>query len=1057
LKQKQTILFQFWNKCRGLMIRLLLTVLLVLSLQYVDGQTVYFRHYEIESGLSNNSVIAILQDKDGFLWFGTPDGLNRFDGYEFKLFRFDQEAAQGSASNAIFCLHQDAEGTLWVGASKGLYYYNPKDETFSRLSGTQGKWVRNIQNDTDNNIWFVENSRLYKYVSSSDTVMEQHPAELGNITTLYRDGDNILWMGSANGILARLDPRSNSSDYFHAPAISRKTNTIEAICAADNNTLLIGTSLTGLKRFDVVRHTWSTVPLMRGAKDEPYVRCILRVAPASYWVGTESGLFILGADSIRHFYKVTGDSYSLSDNAVYALCQDQEGGIWAGTYFGGINYYPNHLVQFEKFFPRNDGVSIRGSVVREIVQDQYGMLWIGTEDKGLSRFNPVTHRFTNCIDSKGSLGTLPTNIHGLMADRDRLYIGTFENGLYIVDLRTQAIVQHHVAHAGNGLNSNYINILYKTRKGDIWVCTSNSIYIFDPVQKRFNLVPGLPEHTFYSAFLEDDKGRIWIGTHDNGVFCVENGNITPLRIPYNGGTLFNETRVVNFLVDRDSILWVCTVSGLFRVSLPTQQVRAYNTATGLPGDMVYSAIQDTNGNIWATTSKGLALIDTAHRLVKVFRKSDGLLSNQFNHRSAFKDAEGNIYLGGLKGFVRFNPGRMNPGGYVPPVFFTRLRVYDKEVSTNSPYTFSENYILNSNQITLPHNRATFSLDFASLGYTAPDNIEYAYMLDGVDNNWNFIGKNRRIHFNNLSPGTYVIKIKSTDSDGDWMANEKSLTVEITPPFWRTKLAYMIYVVLLVTLIYCTARFFYNRNREKQVRRMEIFTLNKEKELYQQKIDFFTRVAHEIRTPLTLIKAPMDKIFKSVERIPDIRREVEIMNKNTDRLLTLTNQLLDFQKVESGSYMLHTEPRDIVAMVKEVYQNFQPKAEKRGIQYVCKTPDGPVVGNVDADGIFKIIGNLLDNAIKYCQSYTLLEVYTTLGKDGKEYEVVIKVSNDGKIIPEEERVYIFDAFYSAGRSSLFESTGIGLSLARSIALLHKGSLEYSTDGKFNIFNCVIPVA
>lgn len=1040
------------------MIRLLLTVLLLPLLQYVDGQTVYFRHYEIESGLSNNSVIAILQDKDGFLWFGTPDGLNRFDGYEFKLFRFDQEAAQGAASNAIFCLHQDANGTLWVGASKGLYYYDPKDESFTRLKGTQGKWVRNIESDADNNVWFVENSRLYQYVSSTKEVSEQHPAALPTITTLYRSSDNLLWLGCANGILARLDPRTKTFAYFPAPAVNRTANTIHAICEYTGNTLLIGTSLAGLMQFDGTKQHWTAVSLTPATKDEPYVRTILRVSPKEYWIGTEAGLFILNRDpdSVRHFYKVTGDSYSLSDNAVYSLCRDKEGGIWAGTYFGGINYFPNHLVQFEKFFPQTDVISIRGSVVREIVQDKYGKLWIGTEDKGLSRFDPVTQRFFNCIDSKGSLAALPTNIHGLLADGDRLYIGTFENGLYIMDLRTQSILQHHVAGAANGLNSNYINILYKTRKGDIWVCTSNSIYTFDPARQRFNLVPGLPQHTFYSAFLEDDSGRIWIGTHDSGVFCRKNGEIEPLHIPYNGGTLFNETRVVNFMVEKDSILWVCTVSGLFRVSLPTQQVIAYNTASGLPSDMVHSTLQDANGNIWVTTSKGLALIDSLHQLVKVFRKSDGLLSNQFNHRSAFKDTAGNIYLGGLKGFVRFNPGRMEGSGYVPPVFFTRLRVYDKEVSTNSPYTFSENYILNSNQITLPHNRATFSLDFASLGYTAPDNIEYAYMLDGMDNHWNFIGKNRRIHFNNLSPGTYVIKIKSTDSDGDWMANEKSLTVTITPPFWQTRVAWLIYAVLLATLIYFIARFFYNRNREKQLRRMEIFTLNKEKELYQQKIDFFTRVAHEIRTPLTLIKAPMDKIFKSVERIPDIRHEVTIMNKNTDRLLTLTNQLLDFQKVESGSYMLHTEPRDIVAIVKEVYQNFQPKAEKRGIQYVCYLPDEPVICNVDTDGMMKIIGNLLDNAIKYCHINTLLEVYTTARQDGKGQEVIIKVSNDGKIVPEQERHHIFDAFYSAGNSRLYESTGIGLSLARSIALLHKGSLEYSTDGKYNIFKCAIPV-
>lgn len=1030
---------------------LLLAVTLLLFCKCSEGQTIYFRHYEIENGLSNNSVITSLQDKDGFLWFGTSDGLNRFDGYDFKIFRLDQNPATVSAGNPIFNLYQDNKGTLWVGANKGLYFFNKQDESFTRLPQTQGKWVRTIQSDADDNIWFVEGSALFKYDTKTRKVIHYPAPELQNITKLYQSTDGTLWLGCGNGVLARYQVTTQQFNYYRSPEVARNNNTIESICEYTGNTLLIGTSLTGLQQFDRQQEKWSPIPLLPHSKGKLFIRSILKAGEQEYWVGSEAGLFIVNnqTGNIRHLRKVTGDKYSLTDNAIYSLCKDKAGGIWVGTYFGGINYFPNHSMPFEKFFPHPDGTSIHGSVVREMVQDQYGKIWIGTEDKGLSQFDPVKQVFKN-------YSNLPTNIHGLLADQDNLYIGTFENGLYVLDIPSNTIKQHHIAHSNNGLNSNYINILYKTSQGDLLVCTSNGLYNFDTKTKQFRNVEGLPRHGFYSAILQDSKGSIWIGTHDSGVYCINKGRPEKLSIPYKGSILFNETKVVNFLEDRDGYLWVATESGLFRVSSINGQVKVYNTASGLPSNIVYSAMQDANGNIWATTSMGLAYIDINNQFIKIFQQSDGLLSNQFNHRSAFKDTAGNIYFGSLKGFIRFNPKQFSVSKTVPPIFFTQLQVYNKEVSSHSMYTISEKLILNSDHIRLPYNRSTFSLDFAALDYTSPENIEYAYMLDEVDKKWNLIGKDRRIHFNNLSPGNYVIKIKSTNSNGMWVPNEKSFAIEVTPPFWKTRLAYLIYSIIIATLCYLIVRFFYNRHREKQLRAMEIFALNKEKELYQHKIDFFTKVAHEIRTPLTLIKAPMDKLFKSADSMPDIKHELVVMNKNTDRLLTLTNQLLDFRKIESGHYLLHTEARDIVAIVKEQFNNFQPKADKKGIQYTFMAKQPSIICNIDEEGIIKITGNLLDNAIKYCHSWILLEIIAGADAASSHEQVILRIFNDGDLIPENERDYIFDAFYRSSNSSLVESTGIGLSLARSLALLHKGSLEYSTDGQYNLFTFTLPL-
>ncbi|MDF2191872.1 sensor histidine kinase [Paraflavitalea sp. CAU 1676] len=1038
---------------------LLLPITLLLCFCHGYGQSIYFRHFEIENGLSNNTVITSLQDKDGFLWFGTSDGLNRFDGYDFKTFRIDPNPTTGSNINAIFYLYQDKKGTLWVGANKGLYYFNKQDESFTRLPNTQSKWVRTIQSDADNNLWFVEGSTLYKYDVKTKEVSHYTEPALKNVTTLYTSKDGTLWLGCERGVLARYRRSTQQFDYFHPSRDEGNyNNTIESICETSNDQLLIGTSLTGLKRIDISQGVWTSVPLLPNNEERLFVRNILRVSNTEYWVGTEAGLFIFddATDSARHLHKITGDKYSLSDNAIYSLCKDQEGGIWAGTYFGGINYFPNHSLQFEKFYPQQRESALRGSVVREMVQDQYGKLWIGTEDKGLGQFDPSKQVFNN-YGAHGKLAWgLPTNIHGLLADGDNLYVGTFENGLYVVNIPSNTIRQHQVAFSNNGLNSNYINLLYKTRQGAVWACTSNGIYRFDVVQKRFYAIEGLPRNCFYSAILQDTKGRIWIGTHDQGVFYIDGTTSSKLAIRYKGGHLFEETKVVNFLEDRLGYLWICTESGLFRMGAGNQLTKVYDSESGMPSNVVCSVLEDRRGNLWAATSKGLVLIDTSGQIGKVFRQSDGLLSNQFNHRSAFKDEAGNFYFGSLKGFVKFNPEQFVVNKHVPPIFFTRLLVYNKEVSTNSLYAFSENFILNSSPIQLPYHRSTFSLDFATLSYTSTENIEYAYMVEGMDEKWNFIGKDRRIHFNNLSPGDYVIKVKSTNGYGEWIGNEKRIAIEVTPPFWKTTIAYLIYAIVAAWLIYLFARFFYNRHKERQARRMELFAMHKEKELNQFKIDFFTKVAHEIRTPLTLIKAPMDKLFKSIERLPDLKHEVVVMNKNTDRLLTLINQLLDFRKVESGNYFLHTEPRDLVVIVEELFNNFQPKADRKGIDYSLVIEQRPIVCNIDEEGIIKIVGNLLDNAIKYCHSYIMVNVGLRPATGASPTLAVVRVVNDGDLIAEKDRVYIFDAFFSSGNSSQVESTGIGLSLARSLALLHKGSLEYSVDTSHNVFTFVVPL-
>ncbi|RFS26676.1 histidine kinase [Chitinophaga silvatica] len=1030
------------------------TIMILMLFERNSAQSIYFRHYEVENGLSNNSVITSLQDKKGFMWFGTPDGLNRFDGYNFRIFRINEDSSNTMSNNPIYHIYEDVNGTLWVGTLKGLFYLDNNDGTFKRLPKTKGQLVRVIHADDHNNIWFVEGTILHKYNTESQQISSYYKPTLQNITTLYKSTDGTLWLGCADGILAKYNADNNNFTFYSSPIVARIANTIETICEdKENECLLIGTSQTGLLQFDLLEKQWMTINLPAARHQQIFVRSLLKVNNSEFWIGTESGLYILNTQTknIQHIYKINHDQYSLTDNAIYSICKDREGGIWLGTFFGGINYYANHPIYFEKFFPTSSNLSLEGNVVREIVQDKYGKLWIGSEDKGIAVFDPVKRTFINYNSENKNTSGLPNNIHGLLADNDNLYIGTFKDGLYVFDLKTHKIKQHYLAFTNNGLNSNYINIFCKTASGEILVCTSNGIYNFDKKTGQFQYLQDLIKDEFYSAIIQDSKNRIWLGTLSNGIFYIDEGHrIKKLSASLEGNDPFDKTKILNFQEDSDHHLLVCTEAGLYNLDPSTNTVGVYNTANGLPSNIVYCTVTDDQNNIWASTSMGLAYIDRKTEQIKSFKQSDGLLSDQFNHRSSFRDSDGNIYFGCLKGLIRFNPESYKTTNYIPPIYISQLQVFNKNININSRHLPFDYLFLKENKIQLPYNNSTFSLDFVALTYTAPDNVKYAYMLEGIDKNWNYIDKNKIIHFNNLSPGHYTIKIKSTNSDGLWITNDTAFGIEITPPFWKTNLAYLIYTLITLATLYMITRYYHDRYTEKQQRLMEIFTLNKEKELYQSKIDFFTKVAHEIKTPLTLIKMPMSKIIKNVEALPDLKHEIMVMNKNTDRLLTLTKQLLDFRVVESGNYSLHLSAQNIIPLIEEVSNNFQPAINIKKISFKLEYKTPVIICNIDEDGMIKIISNLIDNAIKYCDSQITISIESALAGE----LALIKVLNDGEIIPEIERSGIFEPFHRAG-NTITSGAGIGLSLARSVTLLHQGSLEYSTDSELNIFTLTLP--
>lgn len=1022
----------------------------------LHAQQYHFRHYQVEDGLSNNTSICTLQDNKGFLWFGTKDGLNRFDGYSFKIFRNNPLDSNSIGNNSIWRLYEDPTGILWVGTERGLYSYQPSTETFRLLPGSPKNEISGITTDKNGDVWFIAGFKLFHYKRSQQKLINHHENNYLNFCTSITTGfDGKIWIGTIDGYIIGHDITTDIffpySVFIHSqPSTSAW---IEKIYDSGLGFLLIGTSNQGIKKFDLHNCSYTDLLTYNNDGSEIYARDFIRYNEHEFWIATENGIYIydLPKNSFTHLTKDFTNPYAISDNAVYAFSKDRNGGIWACTYFAGINYYPKQKLQFEKFFNTTNENSLKGNAVREIVEDGQGNIWIGTEDAGLNVYDKKTSAFINYYPKDGKSHLAHTNIHGLLVDSNLLWIGTFEHGLDVMNLRTRKIIRHYSYGTGPyDLKSNFIHSLYKTHSGNILIGTSNGLYIYNKKNDNFLPLHFFPSNSFFSSITEDAKGNIWVGTFKSGVFFY-NPYIQKygrLKIEFQKTNKLTENRITNLSVDQQQNLLISTEDGLYRVNTATLKTQLYTTANGLPSNLIYSAIEDDTGILWISTSKGLVRLDVNHGRSRTFTQANGILSNQFNYSSAFKDSQGLMYFGSIKGLIRFNPLDANAVKTIPALYITNLQINNTDIAI-TPSGPLRRSLLDTRQITLNYTQSSISLDFAAISFASSQTIEYAYILQGVDQDWNYIKTNRRVYFTNLSPGTYQFKVRSTNDNGEWSANEKTLLIKILPPWWRTNWAYLIYALLAALGIYGIVRFYHNRQSEKQQRSMELFERIKEKETYESKIDFFTKIAHEIRTPLTLIKAPLEKLMRGLASASQKEKYLAVMNKNTDRLLDLTNQLLDFRRVEAGAFALSMETKNINDLVKSIWNNFQPLAESKGIKMEL-TAQGVYTCKIDEEATTKIVSNLLDNAVKYCQHI----VRVSIAHEGNGF-VTIQISNDGPLIPADLRDKIFQPFFRSKKTDKITGTGMGLALSRSLTELQGGSLIMHVADHLNIFVLKLP--
>ncbi|MDN3588535.1 two-component regulator propeller domain-containing protein [Pedobacter aquatilis] len=1039
--------------------KLVLLFSILILAEFCSAQPYYFRHYQVENGLSNNTVFCSAQDENGFMWFGTKDGLNRFDGYQFKTYRYDIEQPGSLGNDLVYDLHKDAEHNLWVGTNKGVYQYIPQKEQFRIIKGTENLRINDLNSDKEGNLWIISLFKIYLYNSKQKKLYAfgKNAAFDANAVSIMNDGS--IWISTMQGTIEEYNPKKK---VFKSHFVMSKTNPQESSWATrtldvGNQKILVGTANQGIKLFDRKTGLTKDVLTFNDDKTSIYVRDIIQAANDEFWVATESGVYIYSSKQVTRLKKQYSNPYSLTDNAIYTVFKDRENGIWAGTYFGGVNYYSSQYSIFTKYFPQRDNNAISGSDVREICKDGDGNLWIGTEDAGLNMLNPKTGLFTNLLPNGKSSSISYYNIHGLLVDGNKLWIGTFEHGLDILDIKTKKVIKHYSAGKGNKLRTNFIVSFYKTSKGDILIATISGLYIYDRKNDDFELVPNIPV-VFYELITEDANGNIWAGTFNDGVirFRLDSKDVKQYKNNPKISKSLTHNTINGILQDSKGNIWISTDGGGLNLYNPKEDNFEHITSKdGLPSNFLFRIIEDKDNKLWIGSTRGLIHYNPAQKTVKIYSRSNGLLTDQFNYNSGFRDVDGRIYFGSVRGLISFKPEELKNYAINPLVKLTGFQIDNEESKISDQDSVLKKSILYTDNISLNDSQSSFSIDFAALSYTSPDMTQYAYRMKGLSNKWIHLKTNRKVYFTKLSAGNYVFEVKALiNGAANWSENNPRLFIAILPPFYESNLAYLIYAIVLTTLAYYLIRGYHQKMESRTRRRMELFENKKEREIYQAKIEFFTNIAHEIRTPLTLIKGPMEKVIKQAATVPFIEKNLRVMNRNTDRLLKLTNQLLDFRKTEVNGFSLNFVNANISDILNDINIIFQPMAEEKNLMFSLIMPNEPFFAYVDTEAFYKIISNLTDNAIKYGEKLT--EIKLLIG-EGKPDFFKIEVLNDGPLIAAELRDKIFEPFFRATEQQVKQGTGIGLSISKSLAELHDGNLFATVNAKGqNLFVLELPI-
>jgi ligand-binding sensor domain-containing protein/signal transduction histidine kinase/AraC-like DNA-binding protein len=1008
-------------------------------------QPILFDHLGIEKGLSQTSVLAICQDKKGFMWFGTRNGLNRYDGYNIKVYQYSNTDSLSILNNYVVSLLSDSHQNLWVGTNTGLNRYNEATDNFERITarpkGISNNMINCITEDKKGNVWLGTLNGLNLLVNGDlQKIKVFFKDEIyRNIRTIKQDHEGNIWVGTSNGLLKMtLKNGSYQTIVFknQGKPGDISENYVTGIIEDKQHKLWISTQDNGLNLFSPATKTFKNFRHSDNQKNSLVnntIRTMVLDDAGKLWIGTLDGISVMDTQNFSYINLQYDpeNKKSLSQNSVHRLYKDQNGSIWVGTYFGGVNINYPYTTAFNIYSTNKNTSSINNNVVSTFAEDENKNLWIGTEGGGLNFFNRLTKTFT-AFKNDGQSNSIKSNLikKVILDQTGKLWIGTHSGGLNVYNSKNHTFNSFNFSAQPEDVPDE-ITAVAEDRYATLYVATQrNGIKVSNPEKTsfyNFNLPQIFTKSAIVKALMVTD--RVYFGT-TNG-FCIYDINKKEFYTLCDAQTKKPLDYYVNGITEtKNKEIYICTNNkGLIRYDQKTNKVIYYTVKNGLPNDNVLGVLEDDNGNLWVSTANGLSMFNQKNKTFKNYTVADGLPGNEFNANAFFKSTNGEMFFGGYNGFISFYPNRIQTNSKAASLIITDLKVDNKPVKINAEDGLLDENIGLKDKLVFASDENTFSLSFALLNFIKPEKNRYAYKLAGFEKNWNEVTIPTAA-YTNLPPGNYTFMVKGVNNDGVLSANIRKISITVNPPFYRTWWAYLFYFCSFAAISFVFVRYLLIKA-----------VLKKEKEINEHKLEFFTNISHEIRTPLTLIVGPLDKLIENAKDNPALNRDLQPIKNNADRLMNLVTELLDFRKAESGKMALHVSPGDVVKFCREIFLAFQNMAISKNIDYGFETEQTTIELYFDKVQMEKVLFNLLSNAFKFTSANGKI----TLKIQQENQLLNIQICDNGKGIPLENQTNLFTNFYQANTATTI-GTGLGLSFSKSIVELHHGEITFESTPK-----------